>query len=80
MILKTAVGRAQAGRHRVGWQGATTLQAHACKEEQRRQRARGRPDRARSVLTQMVTLSKVRKDNIHTALIKVTSGQLRFSG
>jgi UDP-N-acetylmuramyl tripeptide synthase len=64
----------------VGWQGATTPQARACKEEQRRQRARGRPDRARSALTKAVKVIEDRKINVHKALAKIKSGQLPFLG
>jgi hypothetical protein len=38
----------------VRWQGATTPLAFASKEEQRRQRASGQPDRVCSVLTKEV--------------------------
>jgi hypothetical protein len=60
--------------------GATTRQATACKEEQRRQRARGRPDRVRSVLTQEVKVIEARKINVHANLVKIRSGQLPFLG
>jgi hypothetical protein len=67
--LETAVGRARAGRHRVGWLGQRrTPQATACKDEQRRQRARGRPDRVRSAVTQAVKVIEAAKTNIRAAL------------
>ena len=78
--LETVVGRARAGRHRVGWQGATMPLGSACKEEQRRQRARGRSDRVRSAFTQEVKLIGARNINIHAGFVRITSGQLPFLG
>ena len=70
------VGRARAGRHRVRWQGVRTPQARACKNEQRRQRARGRPDRVRSALTKWVSVIGAKKSSFHAAFLKIASGQL----
>jgi hypothetical protein len=64
----------------VGWQGERTLQAIACKDEQRRQRARGRPDRVRSAVTKEVKVIGALKVTVHAVFLKVTSGQLRFLG
>jgi hypothetical protein len=50
--------------------GVTTPQARACKEERRRQRARGRPDRVHNNLTQEVRVIEARKLNIHAALVE----------
>ena len=61
MILETTVGRARVGRHGVRWQGVTTTQATACKEDQRSQRAPGRPTRARSALRQAVRCFRTKK-------------------
>jgi len=61
-------------------QGRRRCLAHACKEEQRRQRARGRSDRVRSALTQKVKLIEARKINIHANFVRITSGQLPFLG
>ncbi|MDR0777448.1 MAG: hypothetical protein LBE81_12550 [Azonexus sp.] len=80
MILETSVGRARAGCHRVGWQGTTTQQARACKEEQRRQRARWRPAWVCSDLTHEVKAIEAWSVNVHTTSTKKTSGQLRFPG
>lgn len=76
LSLVPAVGRARAGRHRVGWQGATTLRAHAHEEEQRSQHARGRLDRVRSVLTRKVMEVVSPKSSIHTVQPAEMSGQL----
>ena len=60
----------------VGWQGATTLRAHAREEKQRRQRAAARLDRVRSALTQVVNAVVGTKLNVHLELQAETSGQL----
>ena len=62
------------------WQGATTQQADACKEEQRRQRACQAPNRVRSARTQQVRNFKANKLNVHVHFLLKTSGQLRFLG
>jgi hypothetical protein len=64
----------------VRWQGATTLQATACKEEQRRQRAPRRLNRVRSALTQAVSPLKETKVSIHAGSIRLISDQLPFLG
>jgi hypothetical protein len=57
LSLDPAVGRARAGCHRVGWQGAKHSDGLGHREHsQRRQRARGRLDRACSVVTQWVNV------------------------
>ena len=76
IILDSAVGRARAGCDVVGWQGATTLRAHAREEKQRRQRAAARLDRVRSALTQVVNAVVGTKLNVHLELQAETSGQL----
>ncbi len=59
--LETAVGRARVGVWQARWQGVTTPQANACKEEQRRQRACQTLNRVRSALTQQVRNFKAKK-------------------
>ena len=49
----------------VGWQGVTTLRAHAREEEQRSQRAAAQLNRVRSALTQPVKVVVRKKLNIH---------------
>ncbi len=78
--LETAVGHARVGRHGVGWEGARTQQARACKDEQRAQRAPGRLNRVWSALTQQVNSVVVNNISIHANLQRRTSGQLRFLG
>ena len=78
--LETAAGRARVGRHGVGWQGMTTLRAFARKEEQRRQRATGRLNRACSVVTHKVRWVVGTKARFHAACPAEKSGQLRFLG
>lgn len=78
--LETAVGRARVGRHGVGWQGVTTRQADACKEEQRRQHAPGRLNRVRSALTPGVKQFVAAKMSAHATWPALVSGQLRFLG
>ena len=80
MILETAVGRARVGCDAVGWQGATTLRAHAREEEQRGQRAAARLNRVRSALTQPVKVVVRRQANIHAVYRAGESGQLPFLG
>ena len=65
VTLETAVGRARVGCDAVGWQGATTLRAHAREEEQRSQRAAARLNRVRSAFTQPVKVVVRNKVNIH---------------
>jgi hypothetical protein len=66
----------------IGWAGKGDQgRALVCLgEEQRRQRVRGRPDRARSALTQSVKAIEAWKVNINAAFLKVESDQLRFLG
>jgi len=59
--LKTSVGRTRVCCFRGGWQGATTPQAVACKEEQRRQATRKPCNRVRSGPTQWVSPPQRRK-------------------
>ena len=80
MILETVVGRARGGCHRVGWQDVRTRQARACKDEQRRQRGRGRPARVRSALTSIVNVIEAGALSAHAALLMIASGQLPFLG
>jgi hypothetical protein len=81
VTLETAVGRARAGRHRTGWQDANRSDTRRYREDlQRRQHARGRPDRVRSALTQEVKIIEARKGYVHAALVKIKSGQLPFLG
>ena len=80
MILETAVGRARAGRDGVRWQGATTLRAHARKEEQRRQSAAAWPARVCSALTHEVMDIVGGNISIHAVSPAEESGQLRFLG
>ena len=65
VTLETAVGRGRVSCDAVGWQGATTLRAHAREEEQRSQRAAARLNRVRSALTQPVKVVVRRQANIH---------------
>jgi hypothetical protein len=53
------------GRDAVRWQGATTPRAYARKEEQRGQRAAARLNRARSALTQVMTVVVSRDLSVH---------------
>ena len=80
MILETAVGRARVGRHGVDWVGVRTLQADACKDEQRPQAAPGRLNRVRSALTPAVRYFKINKVSVHAAFFAEASGQLPFLG
>ena len=80
IILETAVGRARAGRDAVRWQGATTLRAHARKEEQRRQRAAAWLARVCSAFTQEVMNIVGGNVCIHAVSPAESSGQLRFLG
>ena len=64
----------------MGWQGATTLRAHAREEEQRGQRAAARLNRVRSALTQPVQVVVRQKSNIHAVYPAEESGQLPFLG
>jgi hypothetical protein len=65
----------------VGWLDANRSDTLWYREDlQQRQRARGRPDRVRSVITQEVKLIDAKKVNIHAGCLKVTSGQLLFLG
>ena len=63
--LDSAVGPARVGCDAVRWQGVTTLRAHAREEEQRRQRAVARRNRARSALTQQVNVVVGTNVNVH---------------
>ena len=76
--LETAVGRARVGRCGRVWVGATTLQATACKAEQRPQAWPQRLNRARSAATQKVNIVVATKFSIRAALQVAASGQLRF--
>ena len=80
MILKTAGGRAQVGRHGWRWHGGRTQQATARKDEQRGQRHPGRLNRLCSVLTQEVKRLKGEKVGVHKMRPAVCSGQLPFLG
>ncbi len=62
------------------WQDVRTRQARACKNEQRRQRARGRPDRVRSALTKWVNVIEAMTWSVHAAFLTMASGQLPFLG
>ena len=62
------------------WQGATTQQADACKEEQRRQRVCQTLNRVSSARTQSVSNFKAKKLNAHGGFLLKISGQLPFSG
>ena len=64
----------------VGWQGATTLRAHAREEKQRGQRAAAWLNRVRSALTQPVKVVVKKKVNIHAVYPAEESGQLPFLG
>ena len=64
----------------VGWQGATTLRAHAREEEQRGQRAAAQLNRVRSALTQPVKMVVRKKFSIHAVYPAEESGQLPFLG
>src|SRR5512139_3168744 len=80
IILETAVRHARVGRHGVGWEGARTQQAHACKDEQRTQPAAGRLNRVCSALTKRVDSVVAKNISIHADLQRKTSGQLRLPG
>ncbi len=67
MILETAVGRARVGRDAVRWQGVTTLRAHACAEEQGRERAVAGRNRVRSAVTLKVMVVVDRNVSVHWA-------------
>jgi len=64
----------------VGWQDETTQRAVARKKEQRRQTAQQPCNRARSGLTQVVSMTKGTNLNIHAASRELRSGQLPFLG
>ena len=64
----------------VGWQGATTLRAHAREEEQRSQHAASQLNRVRSALTQPVKVVVRKKLNIHAVYPAEERGQLPFLG
>ena len=68
------------GRDAVGWQGATTLRAHAREEEQRGQRAAAWLNRVRSALTQLVKVAVSERVNVHAVYPAEESGQLPFLG
>jgi hypothetical protein len=60
--------------------GSSLWLGRALQGEQRRMARRARCWRVRSTVTQEVKVIGVRKVNIHVALLKMTSDQLRFSG
>jgi hypothetical protein len=60
----------------VGWQGVTTRLASASKEEQRCQRAPGRRNRVRSVVTQQVSGFVVKNLSVRADVQREGSGQL----
>jgi hypothetical protein len=66
----------------IGWAGKARGRRRlaASKDEQHRQRTRGRPDRVRSAFTQKVKVIGAWKGSIHTNFLKVKSGRLRFLG
>ena len=80
VTLETAVGRARAGRDGVRWQGATTLRAHARKEEQRRPSAAAWLARVCSAITYEVMDIVGGNVCIHAVSPAELSGQLRFLG
>jgi hypothetical protein len=80
MILEMAVGRAQMGRHGVGWEGATTHRASARKEEQRTQHAPWRLSWIRSAFTERGSDFLARQIRIHGHLQQEKSGQLPSLG
>jgi hypothetical protein len=78
--IKTAVGCIC---QRCFWgarQGATTRQAHACKEEQHRMALQKRYWQVHSAVTPKVRLQKQRKARVHAVCGKIKSGQLPFLG
>ena len=80
MILETAVGRARWCVWACGCREATRRQAGACNEERQRQARDQTCQRVRSDVTQMVRLIEGDESSIHVALMRETSGQLRFLG
>jgi hypothetical protein len=64
----------------LSWQGATTLRAHARKEEQHRQRTPAQCDRVRSALTHWVNIAVAWNASVHAAFHVGTSGQLPSLG
>src|SRR5665647_169990 len=78
--LDSSVGRVRVGRWRRGRVGATTLQATACKAEQRPRMRCQWFNRARSALTPMVICLEAEKVNAHKDLLMKPSGQLRNLG
>ena len=80
MILEATVGRARVGAWQARMQGATTQQADACKEEQRRQRACQALNRVRSALTQWGRDFKAKSLNAHRHFLLKISGQLLLLG
>jgi hypothetical protein len=80
MILDSSVERARVWACRAGWQGATTRVVFPRKEEQRGQTARQARNRARSGLTQMVSVIEGFNARVHEASRKLRSGQRRNQG
>ena len=79
--LETAVERARQCRDRRARQGANRSDSRSYREDlQRRMARRARCWRVRSVVTQEVNVIEAVNVNIHAALLKVASGQLRFLG
>jgi hypothetical protein len=80
MILETSVGRARVCGFRVDWQGETTRGVVSRKEEQRSQAARKPCNRARSGVTQSVSVIEGANASIQAVSQGLRSGQLRFLG
>ncbi len=80
IILDSPVERARVSRWRRVWVGATTLQAHACKAEQRPRARCQWFNRVCSAVTQEVNAIEAEIVSIHAGLVGTASGQLRNLG
>jgi hypothetical protein len=78
--LDSSVGRVRVWVCRVVWQGAMTRVAAPRKEEQRGQTARQARNRARSGLTQLVSVIEGTNACVHEAFRWLRSGQQRNQG
>jgi len=80
MILDSSVERALVRACRTGWQGATMRVVVPRKEEQRGQTVRQARNRARSGLTQRVSVIEGTHACVHEASRSLRSGQQRNQG
>ncbi len=80
MILDSSVERARVRACRAGWQGARRRMVTPCNDEQRGQTARQARNRARSGLTQMVSVIEGTNARVHEASRRLRSGQRRNQG